>query len=57
MSDGVTEHSQSMVNSKMVVLYRLEPGCLGPDGIDHIEIFSGIQSIYILNQEISFDQS
>ncbi len=24
---------------KLTVLFRLEPGCLGPDGIDHIDKF------------------
>ncbi|WP_434926134.1 hypothetical protein ACRWQM_08775 [Shewanella sp. HL-SH5] len=54
MGDGVTQHSQSMVNSKMVILYRLEPGCLGPDGIDHIEIFCSIaeRALQSLNADI-----
>jgi hypothetical protein len=24
---------------KLMVIFRVEPGCLGPDGIDHIEKF------------------
>ncbi|QBF81379.1 hypothetical protein EXU30_00700 [Shewanella maritima] len=24
---------------QLTILYRLEPGCLGPDGVDHIEAF------------------
>ena len=24
---------------KLLILFRLEPGCLGPDGVDHIETF------------------
>ena len=28
-----------MFDNKLIVLYRLEPGCLGPDGIDHIDTF------------------
>ncbi|MDO6776202.1 MULTISPECIES: hypothetical protein [unclassified Shewanella] len=28
-----------MLESKLIVLYRLEPGCLGPDGMEHIQIF------------------
>ncbi|WP_144207556.1 hypothetical protein [Shewanella donghaensis] len=31
-----------MLDSKLIVLYRLEPGCLGPDGVDHIEIFCNL---------------
>jgi len=26
-------------NKKLMVLFRVEPGCLGPDGADHIEKF------------------
>ncbi len=26
-------------DKKLLVTYRVEPGCLGPDGIDHIEEF------------------
>ncbi|ARD22406.1 MULTISPECIES: hypothetical protein [Shewanella] len=28
-----------MFDNKLIVLYRLEPGCLGPDGIEHIDTF------------------
>ncbi len=26
-------------HQKLKLLYRVEPGCLGPDGVDHIEAF------------------
>ena len=26
-------------NKKLTVIYRLEPGCLGPQGLDHIDNF------------------
>ncbi|MBV1790186.1 hypothetical protein KQ940_19185 [Marinobacterium sp. D7] len=26
-------------NKKLCVIYRLEPGCLGPNGVDHIKDF------------------
>ncbi|GIU54107.1 hypothetical protein [Shewanella sp. KT0246] len=31
-----------MFDNKLIVLYRLEPGCLGPDGTDHIETFCNL---------------
>ncbi len=24
---------------QMILVYRVEPGCLGPDGVDHVEAF------------------
>lgn len=34
----------TIVNTEntLVILYRLEPGCLGPDGGDHVEVFCDI---------------
>lgn len=26
-------------NRKLIVLFRVEPGCLGPEGVEHIERF------------------
>lgn len=33
------EHLPLPQEKKLTVLYRLEPGCLGPDGVQHIESF------------------
>jgi len=34
---------------KLVVLCRLEPGCLGPDGIDHIDAFCKVAERALVN--------
>jgi len=54
MSDGATNQGSNRVNHKLVILYRLEPGCLGPDGIDHIEVFCLIaqKALQSLNADI-----
>ena len=33
MSNDYTNGDLNRVSNKLVILYRLEPGCLGPDGI------------------------
>ena len=41
-------------DNKMVILFRLEPGCLGPDGADHINTFCSIaqRAIVTLNADV-----
>jgi hypothetical protein len=34
---------------KVVILFRLEPGCLGPDGADHIETFCHVAERALVN--------
>ncbi|MGX9463184.1 hypothetical protein ACWXWU_18390 [Shewanella sp. A14] len=34
---------------KLVILCRLEPGCLGPDGVDHIDTFCQISERALAN--------
>ncbi|MBR9727197.1 hypothetical protein ACFOD0_01245 [Shewanella intestini] len=54
------------MDRQLTILYRLEPGCLGPDGIDHIEAFcllvqkafiKKLQPIYQLNVVPRYDKS
>jgi len=54
MSNDYTNGDLNRVSNKLVILYRLEPGCLGPDGIDHIEVFCHIaqKALQSLNAEI-----
>lgn len=35
----MSSHSINISDTNLVILCRLEPGCLGPDGVDHIETF------------------
>jgi hypothetical protein len=44
----------STADNKLVILFRLEPGCLGPDGIEHIEVFCAIaeRALQSLNQQV-----
>jgi hypothetical protein len=40
--------------SKLVILCRLEPGCLGPDGVDHINTFCRVaeRALVTLNADV-----
>ncbi|QIR14618.1 hypothetical protein [Shewanella aestuarii] len=44
----------SNLDDKLVILFRLEPGCLGPDGLEHIEVFCNIaeRALQSLNQSV-----
>jgi hypothetical protein len=35
----MSQDPTKIIDNKLVILCRLEPGCLGPDGIEHIETF------------------
>ena len=37
-----------------MVLFRVEPGCLGPDGIEHIEKFCNFAEIEVANVDADF---
>lgn len=39
---------------KLTVTFRLEPGCLGPDGIDHIESFCKFAKKEVANLDSDF---
>lgn len=42
----------STVQMCLTILYRIEPGCLGPDGIDHVELFSQIAQRYFNKKSV-----
>ncbi|MBB1270449.1 hypothetical protein [Shewanella sp. SR44-3] len=35
----MSQDPTKIIDNKLVILCRLEAGCLGPDGVDHIETF------------------
>ena len=41
-------------DKKLTVIFRLEPGCLGPDGSDHIEAFCGVAQRQIATMDADF---
>lgn len=53
MEDLLNIRSQHSA-TKLVILYRLEPGCLGPDGVDHIATFCQLaeRALVHLNADI-----
>ncbi|MCL1142494.1 hypothetical protein [Shewanella gaetbuli] len=55
---GIYQQNDIQTPPKLVILYRLEPGCLGPDGLDHIEVFCQIaqRALATLNANICYWQ-
>lgn len=41
-------------DKKLTVIFRVEPGCLGPDGIDHIEGFCKFAKAEVLTLDADF---
>ncbi|MGI2170924.1 hypothetical protein ACROAE_12195 [Shewanella sp. MF05960] len=37
--EDLLKSTQQYSPQKLLILFRLEPGCLGPDGVDHIDTF------------------
>ncbi|QDE31343.1 MULTISPECIES: hypothetical protein [Shewanella] len=46
--------AREISTKKLVILFRLEPGCLGPDGVNHIDTFCHVaeQALVNLNSDV-----
>jgi hypothetical protein len=52
--EALRNSTTDISTKKLVILFRLEPGCLGPDGVDHIETFCHVaeRALVTLNADV-----
>ena len=52
--DELINNVREANTKKLVILFRLEPGCLGPDGVNHIDTFCHVaeQALTNLNADV-----